>query len=45
MQELNDIELAQVSGGLIPLVIGGLILLDTFIWGAVAGKALAKSGW
>lgn len=37
MEELNVIELQQVSGGLLPLI-GVLIGLDIVIWTAVALK-------
>ncbi len=44
MCELNDIEVAEVSGGLVPIIIG-LVMLNSFIWGAVAGKELHKNGY
>lgn len=44
MTELSDIEVAQVSGGIVPLVIGGLVLANAFIWGAVAGRELCRNG-
>jgi lactobin A/cerein 7B family class IIb bacteriocin len=38
--ELNVTEMEAVSGGFIPLIIGGLVVFDAFIWGAVWGKSL-----
>ena len=37
MQELSVGEVAEVSGGLWPLIYL-LVVVDAFIWGAVAGK-------
>ncbi|WP_446811457.1 hypothetical protein ACH50O_07805 [Methylomonas sp. 2BW1-5-20] len=38
--ELNVTEMEAVSGGFVPLIIGGLVVFDAFIWGAVWGKSL-----
>jgi lactobin A/cerein 7B family class IIb bacteriocin len=43
MRTLDVKEVSQVSGGLVPIIIG-LVVLNAFIWGAVAGKNMAKEG-
>jgi lactobin A/cerein 7B family class IIb bacteriocin len=44
MRELNATEVAEVSGGVVPIIIG-LAMLNCFIWGAVAGKELHRNGY
>lgn len=36
--ELTGEQLERVDGGLVWVVIGGLVLLDAYIWGKVAEK-------
>lgn len=36
--ELTTQQLDEVDGGLVPIIIGGLVLLDIYIWGKVYDK-------